>query len=73
MSEEIERCNVPRQSEECFFYALIYFCRRLHEFDAELVSKLPSLLFCDDFLVRPIRFVANEDLVNSFRSVLLDV
>lgn len=63
----------PRQCEKRFLNALIHLCRGLHELDAQLVGELSSLILCDRPLVCPVRLVANEDLVDTLRCVLLDI
>jgi len=65
--------DIPRKSEEGLFNTLVNLGRRLHELDTKLLSKFPSLLFCNDPFVIPVRLVSDQDLVYSFGSVLLDV
>lgn len=65
--------DAPGKCEERLLDALVDLCRGLHELDAELVGKLAALLFSHRALVRPVRLVANENLVYAFRGVLLDV
>ena len=65
--------NRPCQCEKCLLDTLVYLCRSLHEFDAELVRELAALFLCNRPLVRPVRLVADEDLVDAFRGMLLDI
>ena len=65
--------NAPGKCEERLLDALVDLRRGLHELDAKLVGKLAALLLGDRALVRPVRLVADEDLVHAVRGVLLDV
>ena len=64
---------LPRQGEESLFDPLIYLCRGFHEPNAEFISKLTTLLLCYSPLIRPVRLIANENLVDPFRGMLLNI
>ncbi len=68
-----EQYDAPGKCEERLLDALVDFRRGLHELDAELVGELAALLLGHRALVRPVRLVADEDLVHAFRGVLFDV
>jgi hypothetical protein len=65
--------NAPSECKERLLDTLVHLSRGLHEPDAKLVGKLAALLLRHSALVRPVRLVADEDLVHAFRGVLLDV
>jgi len=65
--------DLPRESEESFFDTFVDLRRSLDELDSEFLGQLTALLLCDSSLIRPIRFVANKNLVNALRSMLFDV
>lgn len=65
--------DTPREREESLFDAFVYLCRGLNEFDSKLLRKLATLFLCYSPFVRPVRFVANKNLVHTLRSMLLDV
>ena len=65
--------NVPCQDEESLLDAFVNLRRCLHEFDAQFLGKLTTLLLSNSLLVCPIRFIAYEYLVDSLRSMLLYV
>lgn len=68
-----EPCGAPSKGKEGFLHALVDLRRRLHELDAEFVGELAALFLGHCLLVRPVRLVANEDLVHALRRVLLNV
>jgi hypothetical protein len=64
----------PCQCEKRLLDTLVHLCRSLHEqVDAQLISELARLLLCNRPLVRPVRLVADEDLVDIFRDILVDI
>lgn len=63
----------PGQGEECLLDTLVCLCTGLEESQAELVRELLSLVEGDRSLLVPVALVANEDLVDPSRSVLLDI
>ena len=65
--------TVPCKREERLLDTLVDLRRGLHEFDAQFVRELPALLLRDSTLLGPVGFVADEDLVDTLRCVLLDV
>ena len=65
--------DTPREGEESLFDAFIYLCRSFDEFDSKLLRKLAALFLCYGPLIRPVRFVSNENLVHTLRSVLFNV
>jgi hypothetical protein len=65
--------SVPSQREESLLNLDVALCRRLEEAETKLVRELLTLLLRDDLLVRPVALVSDEDLVDTFRGVLLDV
>ena len=64
---------LPGQREECLLDTLICLCTGLEESQAELVRELLSLIERDRSLLVPVTLVANEDLVDTSRGVLLDI
>ena len=71
-SERIE-IDIPCEGEERLFNTYIYLRRGLNKLDSEFLRKLTALVLCYSPLIRPVRLVADENLVHSFRSMLLDV
>jgi len=64
----------PCQCEKCLLDTLVHLCRSLHEqVDAQLIGELARLLLCNLPLVRQIRLGADEDLVDIFRDILVDI
>jgi hypothetical protein len=62
--------NKPCQCEKRLLDTLVHLCRSLHEqVDAQLIGELARLLLCNRPLVRPVRLVADEDLVDIFRDI----
>jgi hypothetical protein len=65
--------DVCRQAVECLLHIDVALCRDFHEGDAEFVCELLAALGGDDALVFPVAFVADENLVYAFGSMLFDV
>ncbi len=70
--ERIE-LDTPCKGKESIFNSFVYLRRGFDKFDPEFFRKLTALIFCYSPLVRPVRLVANENLVHTLRSMLLDV
>ena len=65
-----ERC----QCEKRLLDTLVHLCRSFHEqADAQLIGELARLLLCNSPLVRPVRLVADENLVDIFQDILVDI
>ena len=67
------KIDTPREGEESIFDAFVYLRRSLNKFDSKLLRKLAALFLCYSPLIRPVRFVANKNLIHTLRSVLLNV
>lgn len=65
--------DVAREAEEGLLNVDVAFGRDLHEWYSKLVGKCLALLSRDSALLFPITFVANQDLVDAFSCMLLDV
>jgi len=65
--------DVARETEEGLLDIDVGLCADLHERDPQLVSERLALLRADGALLFPIALVADEDLVDAFAGVLLDV
>jgi hypothetical protein len=65
--------DVARQAEEGRFDIDVRFCRNLEEGDAKLVCEGLTLFGGYGALLFPVAFIADEDLVDPFARVLLDV
>lgn len=63
----------PSQGEEGVFHTLVRLGTRLEEAQSKLVGKRLALLESDGALLVPIALVANEDLVDPGRRVLVDL
>jgi len=56
----------PSEREKSILDTLVILCRRLHEANAKFIRQLMTLLFGDRSLIRPIRFVADQNLIDTF-------
>ncbi len=65
--------NIPREREESILDTIIVLCRRLHEANTKFIREFATLLFCNCTFIRPVRLIADQDLIDTFRSMLLDV
>lgn len=65
--------NVRGEGEEGLFDVDVALCADFHEGDAELVCEGLALGGGDGTLLFPVAFVADQDLVDAFGCVLLDV
>ena len=65
--------DAPCKREERFLNTLVNLRRRLHKLDAELVRELAALLLRNGTLLRPVRLVADENLVHALGRMLLNV
>ena len=65
--------DAPCKREERLLNTLVNLGRRLHKLDAELVRELAALLLRNGTLLRPVRLVADENLVHALGRMLLNV
>jgi len=65
--------DLASQLEERLFHANVALCTDFHERNAELICKSLTLRSADLALFFPVAFVADQDLVDAFRCMLLDV
>lgn len=65
--------DIRRERVERFLHVDVALGRDLEEGDAEFVGQRLALLGADGALLLPVAFVADEDLVDAFAGVLLDI
>ena len=65
--------DLPSKCEESLFYTFIDFRWGLHELDTEFISQFSSLFFGNSTLLGPVWFVSDENLIDTFRGMLLNV
>ena len=64
----------PCQREKRLLDTFIHLDRSLHEqVDTQLIGDLTRLFLCNLPLVCSVRFIADEDLADAFRDILLDM
>jgi hypothetical protein len=69
----VSSLNPPSKSEEGLLHTLVSLGTGLKEAQAKLVGELPALLERDGALLVPVALVADKDLVDTRRRVLLDL
>ena len=65
--------DIPREAEKSLFDVDIAFRGDLHERDPELVGQRLALLGGNGAFLLPVALIADEDFVDAFGGVLLDV
>jgi len=65
--------DAPCECEERLLDTLVNFRWRFHEANGKFIRELTALLLSNHSLIRPIRFVTNKDLINTFWGMLLNV